>query len=73
MDRGEVPTRYYDQVAGLSASMPALALHNQLYPQGGAIVYAGTGDDVPVDYDNEETIAMRKKTSRRRLPRVFDR
>ena len=73
MDRGEVPAKYYDQIADVSASMPSLALHDRRYPPGGAIVYSGTGDDVPVDYDEEETIAMRQKSPRRRLPREFDR
>lgn len=73
MDRGKVPAKYYDQVADVSASMPSLAFNDRRYPPGGAVVYAGTGDDVPVDYNEEETIAMRKKSSRRRLPRVFDR
>ena len=73
MDRGEVPTKYYDQVADMSASMPTLSLQDRRYngAPGAGIVYAGTGDDVPVDYD--ETFDQRNMSSRRRLPRTYHR
>ena len=68
MDRGEVPSKYFDH--DVTARMPS---HDRYYgaESQGCIVYRGTGDDVPVDYD--ETLALRKKSSRQRLPRMFDR
>ena len=66
MDRGEVPPKYLDH--DVTARMPP---GERYYESQGCIVYRGTGDDVPVDYD--ETLALRKKSSRQRLPRMFDR